>query len=185
MSTPDSIKAAVIGLSSLELLALRDQLQCAGRCSIDVACSLEDLHESAHSYDLHIVDSATFLLHTGFLMPRKCSTLTVFRSPRPADADPPTRAIFADSSEDEIAATVDSLLNEARLNAGQLQGDLSLREKEVIRAIAEGLTNKEIADRLFISVNTVITHRKNISAKLGIRSASGMTLWAMMNGLLR
>ncbi|MDE6753269.1 MAG: helix-turn-helix transcriptional regulator, partial [Muribaculaceae bacterium] len=50
--------------------------------------------------------------------------------------------------------------------------------------IAQGKINKEIADILCISVNTVITHRKNISSKLGIKSASGLSLYAMMNGII-
>ena len=46
------------------------------------------------------------------------------------------------------------------------------------------MTNKEIADRLIISINTVLTHRKNISAKLGIRSISGLSVYAIMNGYI-
>ncbi len=61
---------------------------------------------------------------------------------------------------------------------------LTQREKDVLRLIATGLTNKEIADELNISVNTVITHRKNVTQKLGIRSASGLSLYALMNGLI-
>ncbi|MDE6218264.1 MAG: LuxR C-terminal-related transcriptional regulator, partial [Muribaculaceae bacterium] len=61
---------------------------------------------------------------------------------------------------------------------------LSSREKEVLGLIAQGLSNKEIADRLCISVNTAITHRKNISSKLGIKSASARSLYALMNGLI-
>ena len=61
---------------------------------------------------------------------------------------------------------------------------LSQREVEVLRLIASGHINKEIADKLAISLNTVLTHRKNITAKLGIKSVSGLTFYAMMNGLV-
>lgn len=61
---------------------------------------------------------------------------------------------------------------------------LTSRELDVLKEIAAGKTNKEIADSLCISVNTVITHRKNVSQKLGIRSASGLSLYALMNGLI-
>ena len=61
---------------------------------------------------------------------------------------------------------------------------LTQREKAVLRLISAGLTAKEIASELGISANTVVTHRKNISAKLGIRSASGLSLYAMMNGII-
>jgi DNA-binding CsgD family transcriptional regulator len=61
---------------------------------------------------------------------------------------------------------------------------LSQREVEVLRHIAMGHLNKEIADALGISINTVLSHRKNITAKLGIRSASGLSVYAMMNGYM-
>ena len=50
--------------------------------------------------------------------------------------------------------------------------------------VASGMTNKEIADKLCISINTVLSHRKNITSKLGIRSASGLSVYAMMNGYI-
>lgn len=63
-------------------------------------------------------------------------------------------------------------------------GELTTREKDVIKLIALGLANKEIADKLFISIHTVISHRKNITEKLGIKSISGLTVYAIMNNLL-
>ena len=62
--------------------------------------------------------------------------------------------------------------------------ELTSREKDVIKLIALGLANKEIADKLFISIHTVISHRKNITEKLGIKSISGLTVYAIMNNLL-
>ena len=47
-----------------------------------------------------------------------------------------------------------------------------------------GWTNQEIAEHLNISLNTVLTHRKNITAKLGIKTVSGLTFYAIMNGLI-
>lgn len=62
--------------------------------------------------------------------------------------------------------------------------DLSAREVEVITLIAKGLINKEIADKLHISLTTVISHRKNITEKLGIKSVSGLTIYAVMHGYI-
>lgn len=59
---------------------------------------------------------------------------------------------------------------------------LSPREVEVIALLAQGLINKEIAARLNISLTTVISHRKNITEKLGMRSVSALTIYAVMNG---
>ena len=62
--------------------------------------------------------------------------------------------------------------------------ELSQREVEVLRLVAMGYINKEIADRLDISFNTVLSHRKNITAKLGIKSVSGLGVYALMNGIV-
>jgi DNA-binding NarL/FixJ family response regulator len=62
--------------------------------------------------------------------------------------------------------------------------DLSDREKEILVAVARGCINKEIADRLSISIHTVISHRKNISRKTGIRTVSGLTIYALFNNLI-
>lgn len=61
---------------------------------------------------------------------------------------------------------------------------LSAREKEVLVCVAKGLINKEIADQLNISIHTVITHRKNISRKTGIKTVAGLTVYALLNNLL-
>lgn len=62
--------------------------------------------------------------------------------------------------------------------------ELSEREKEILVAVARGKTNKEIADEFSISIYTVITHRKNISQKTGIKSIAGLTVYAMLNNLI-
>jgi DNA-binding CsgD family transcriptional regulator len=62
--------------------------------------------------------------------------------------------------------------------------ELSSREKEVLRLVAMGHSNKIIADKLFISIHTVISHRKNISEKTGIKSISGLTVYAILNNLI-
>ena len=61
---------------------------------------------------------------------------------------------------------------------------LSQREKEIIVCVVKGLTNKEIADKLCLSVHTVITHRRNISKKLQIHSTAGLTIYAIVNKLI-
>lgn len=61
---------------------------------------------------------------------------------------------------------------------------LSNREKEIIVCVVKGMTNKQIADTLYISTHTVITHRRNIAAKLQIHSAAGLTIYAIVNKLV-
>ena len=62
--------------------------------------------------------------------------------------------------------------------------ELSTRERDILTAVAKGKTNKEIADEFNISIYTVISHRRNISQKLGINSISGLTVYAIMNKLV-
>jgi DNA-binding CsgD family transcriptional regulator len=62
--------------------------------------------------------------------------------------------------------------------------ELTPREKEVLKWVALGLSNKEIAENLYISVHTVISHRKNITEKLGIKSISGLTVYAILNKIV-
>ena len=62
------------------------------------------------------------------------------------------------------------------------QDTLSQREKEI--CVVKGMTNKEIAEKLFLSIHTVITHRRNISKKLQIHSAAGLTIYAIVNKLV-
>ena len=64
------------------------------------------------------------------------------------------------------------------------QDALSQREKEIVGCIVRGMTNKEIAEKLFISVHTVMTHRKNITRKLQIHSAAVLTIYAIVNKLV-
>ena len=74
-------------------------------------------------------------------------------------------------------------LEETQAQSGTSEG-LSQREREVLTYVVRGLSNKEIAEQMFISVNTVMTHRRNISRKLDIRSAAGLTIYAIVNHLV-
>lgn len=62
--------------------------------------------------------------------------------------------------------------------------ELSPREKEVIVGVVKGLSNKEIADEMNVSANTVMTHRRNIAAKLQIHSPAGLTIYAIVSNLV-
>jgi DNA-binding CsgD family transcriptional regulator len=73
----------------------------------------------------------------------------------------------------------DMVKNKPALSAG-----LTDREQEVLKLVALGYINKEIADTLSISIHTVISHRKNIVEKLGIRTISGLTVYAVINGMV-
>lgn len=85
------------------------------------------------------------------------------------------------------SALMEGMLRQRQENAARADAtkDLSERELEVLSALAEGLTNKEIGDRLFISPRTVDTHRTNLMKKLGVHNVAGLVRIAMKAGLVR
>lgn len=70
-------------------------------------------------------------------------------------------------------------------NQSNAQRELTLREQEIVKCVVRGLSNKEIADRINLSVNTVMTHRRNIAAKLQIHSPAGLTIYALVSKLVK
>jgi two-component system nitrate/nitrite response regulator NarL len=80
---------------------------------------------------------------------------------------------------------VDELKEQPKRGKAALIRDLSAREEEVLRFIAEGRSNKEIAKCMFISVRTVETHREHIMRKLGIHSAAGLAKYAIAKGIVK
>lgn len=89
-------------------------------------------------------------------------------------------------SADEIKLKLERLHIKADSGEGENeeQQALSTREKEIVVCVVKGMTNREIADRLFLSTHTVITHRRNIARKLQVHSASALTVYAIVNKLV-
>ncbi len=82
--------------------------------------------------------------------------------------------------QNDVSAKISNMISQAP----QSEEQLSDRERDVIIAVVQGMTNKEIADHLYISINTVITHRRNIARKLQIHSPAGLTIYAIVNNLV-
>lgn len=114
----------------------------------------------------------------------KIMAIEVGRLSRPASNLFDDTISIIDDDAETIACKIDKLGfgNEAAKDENKEQ--LSQREKEITALVVKGLTNKEIADALFISVHTVITHRRNIARKLEIHSATGLTIYAIMNNIV-
>ena len=85
---------------------------------------------------------------------------------------------------DTIAAQISHLLHTDEEEEENEQDVLSQREKEIITCVVKGMTNKAIADKLYLSVHTIITHRRNIARKLQIHSPAGLTIYAIVNKLV-
>ena len=95
---------------------------------------------------------------------------------------PAIRRLEQLNRQSDVARNISDMVFKA--GAGQDPDALSDREKDVIISLVQGMSNKEIADHLYISVNTVITHRRNIARKLQIHSPAGLTIYAIVNGLV-
>jgi DNA-binding CsgD family transcriptional regulator len=90
-----------------------------------------------------------------------------------------------DDNESTILSKLKKAINvKHKLFSNNSGSELSEREKQVLRLIALGYTNKEISNELHISTHTVIAHRKNITAKLSIKTIAGLTIYAVLNGVV-
>lgn len=176
-----------MSMEPVVIVCLRDTLWAAGVRSLlkdyfgisAVMCSGMAEVERADSQCAMIVTSSDiFSSEAEFFFPRRSRVVVISSSP---DA-----AVSAVADEGTIVealrAGIDRLRSISETSAIPVQPVLSPREESVLILIARGFINKEIADKLEISLNTVLTHRKNIMAKLGIRSVSGLSLYALMNG---
>lgn len=93
---------------------------------------------------------------------------------------PAIRRLEERMKQNDVTAKISNMISK---NADSAEA-LGQREKDVIVSLVQGMSNKEIADHLCISVNTVITHRRNIARKLQIHSPAGLTIYAIVNNLV-
>jgi DNA-binding NarL/FixJ family response regulator len=118
------------------------------------------------------------------LMPESSKTIHLISTMLPPGSPPSQISIY-----DSKMAIAEKLLPVIRLFEKEVDEaeseELTQREKLILTNVALGLTNKEIASKLHISAHTVISHRKNITRKLDIKSVSGLTVYAILNGLLK
>ena len=93
--------------------------------------------------------------------------------------------IEMNDTKQKIANKIFNILKTKTFESSQNESiELTNRERDVLVALVKGLKNKEISEKLFISIHTVITHRKNIIKKTGIKSVSGLTVYALINNII-
>ncbi|HAF27621.1 MAG TPA: hypothetical protein DCG75_01100 [Bacteroidales bacterium] len=95
-------------------------------------------------------------------------------------------SIFIEDSQNTILNKLNTLIGNRGSTKikSELPEEISKREADILKNIALGFSNKEIADKLFISAHTVVTHRKNITRKLGIKTVPGLTIYAILNKII-
>lgn len=143
-------------------------------------------------FDYFFILSDLFLINIDYFLPRKSKTMVLFNNRetrcdlcQSENASNNTNALHVNMSEETLIEQLQLFFaNEASLLTHAENKELSSREIDVLQQIVKGGTNKEIADHLNISLNTVLTHRKNITSKLGIKTVSGLTFYSIMNGII-
>ncbi len=138
-------------------------------------------------YDYYFTDPETFVTKPDFFLPRRGKTILLIERTREPDGPATINRITTGAPQEAILEQLRRLFAGENANTHTTTDsnkELSGREIDVLRLVSQGVTNKEIADKLNISLNTVLTHRKNITAKLGIKTVSGLTFYAILNGIV-
>ncbi len=143
------------------------------------------MDESSESYDLFIVSPELFSLCFDFFFPRRNRTFVLLPPGCQSDTANVQTLDTGLSPGDLVDRICQLLLHlDPASPKESTQEELSAREVEVLLCIVQGFMNKQIAEKLSISLHTVISHRKNLMHKLGIKTVSGLTVYAIMNGYI-
>jgi DNA-binding CsgD family transcriptional regulator len=150
----------------------------------------ELVDDTPDMYAHYFVSAQIYFEHTAFFLERRPRAIVLAGGENlPQLSGVPTLNIY--QSEKDLVKSILRMHEHGHHGGKHPQGeqtvnshDLSAREIEVLKLITKGLINKEIAEKLNISLTTVISHRKNITEKLGIKSVAGLTIYAVMNGYI-
>lgn len=150
----------------------------------------ELVDDTPDMYAHYFVSAQIYFEHTAFFLERRPRAIVLAGGENlPQLSGVPTLNIY--QSEKDLVKSILRMHEHGHHGGKHPQSeptvnshDLSAREIEVLKLITKGLINKEIAEKLNISLTTVISHRKNITEKLGIKSVAGLTIYAVMNGYI-
>ena len=184
------IRFAIVESSIFAGLGLKQLLQnIMPIAEVDIFVSIDELKQSEASFIHYFVSSRLYFENSTFFRTLARKTIVLVAGDMQI-AD--VRTINVSQKETDIIKTVLQLMDNGHKENTKAPKDvippkrkiLSPREVEVAVLLSKGLINKEIADHLCISINTVITHRRNIARKLQIHSAAGLTIYAIVNNLV-
>lgn len=183
---------SIVSPDTLAVMGLRQLLQnVLPIMTVEAFSSVEELEEAGPELFAHyFVDISVFLTNRPFFQERRRKTIVLTCTPEHSSQLSDFHCICVTQPEAQLVRALLALEQHAHSHGRHLPSQprpavhktLSVREVEVLTLIVQGYINKEIADRLHISLTTVITHRKNIMDKLGIHSVSGLTIYAVVNG---
>ncbi len=195
--TPPEI--AIVTSNTLSCLGLQNLLEeIIPMATIRAFHSFAELmDDTPDMYAHYFISSQIYFEHTAFFLERKPKTIVLTGG----DNQPQLSGVLTLNIYQDEKSLVKTILqlhqyghhhghpgkqspgkHPANMPNAASEHDLSAREIEVLVLVTKGFINKEIADKLNISLTTVISHRKNITEKLGIKSVSGLTIYAVMHG---
>ncbi len=188
---------AIVDVNTLSGMGLKGILErLIPMTVIRIFSSFEQLvDDTPDAYVHYFVTAQIYFEHTSFFGERKHKTILLVSSLSPQLNIQGLHVLDTSQPEDTLVKQILHLNHSAHPQGYPMKAsgmgsmhqqavDLSPREKEVLVLLVKGLINKEIADKLHISLTTVISHRKNISEKLGLKSISSLTIYAVMSGLV-
>lgn len=173
-------RIALIGLTTLENIAIKNILENIPNIKVESFNNVKDLKDLLDIADRYIVSEKQFAMNIDIFLPRKTKTMVIGKGHEICKSG----FLYLGDCGDmvDLYEEIEDFVKEKYREEGSKE--LTAREIEVLKELVAGLTIKEIADKLCISANTAVSHRKNISSKLGIRSVSGLSVYALMNGLI-
>lgn len=185
-------KIAVIDPNILAVLGLKQILQqVIPIMDVETFGLFEDMEAAGAEQFFHFFVAQSVLLeHRQFFTGHRRQTIVLTTSTDPSTQPAGFNSLCLNVSEEELVHSLLALEQHAHGGGRNLptmphaltQKILSDREIEVLSLIVQGFINKEIASKLNIGLTTVITHRKNIMEKLGMKSVSALTIYAVMHG---
>lgn len=194
-------RIAIIDQNTLEATGLKSILcDMVPMAEVSTFSSFEDMLQEENSSDETVpffhffVSSQVLITHADFFLARPRQTIVLTSQPIAGKQFEHFHTLNTSQLEHDLLKSILTLFQHAH-GGHQSQGHaphfaehaetpLSSREVEVLALVVKGYINKEIADRLCISLPTVITHRKNICDKLHLRSVSALTIYAVTHGLV-
>ena len=180
---------AIVDANTLSCMGLQTLLEeIIPMATIRVFHSFGELvDDTPDMYAHYFVSAQIYFEHTTFFRERHPRAIVLAGGDNlPQLAGVPTLNIY--ENEKVLAKSILQMHERGHHKGGKhphstpIEHELTAREIEVLILITKGLINKEIAERMNISLTTVISHRKNITEKLGIKSVPGLTIYAVMNG---
>lgn len=182
------LKIAIVENNTLAVLGLKQLLQAViPVMDVDTFGTFAELEQhSPDAYVHYFISVEVLQSHRAFFAERRRKTIVLTPQPSEDALFEGFHCLSVNQPEQELTRAMLHLQEHAHSGGRHLPPmqvkELTKREIEVMKLIVKGYINKEIADKLCIGLSTVVTHRKNIMEKLGLKSVSALTIYAVTHG---